>query len=283
MIRRGFTLTELLVGMVVMSILGTALARILINNSRFVSRQDAMMEARATSRAAMQAIVAELHMVPDSGLLAAARDSIKVSVPYGFGMLCRTTAGVTSASLMPADSLMYSSASPDTIGVQGSGGGFIRRGVTSVTASPRVADCSADSIRVIPGGRLIGMAIPGTAPTSGSLFYVSQTVTYRFMTSVDVSGRRGLWRKAGTGAYEELAAPFDTAARFVFLMGPYMQLDSRTRLTTRARRDSVRGLELRLTGQSVSAPQGASTPHTFDLRTRVAFMNKGFVANEAVR
>lgn len=283
MTRRGFTLPELLIGMVVMAILGTALARILIDNSRFVSRQDAMMESRATARAAMQAMVAELHMVPDSGLLMATRDSISVAVPYAFGMLCRTTAGVTTASLMPADSVMYASAVPDSIAVRSlTGGAFIRRVVTSVIASPIAADCTVDSIRVIPGGRLIGMTIPGSAVASGSLFYLSQTVTYRFMTSVDVPGRRGLWRRLGTGAYEELAAPFDTAAKFVFLRGPYMEIYPRTNLTTGARRDSARGLELRLTGQSITAPQGGSGPQTFDLRTRVAFMNKAYVANQAV-
>jgi prepilin-type N-terminal cleavage/methylation domain-containing protein len=284
MTRGGFTLTELVIGMVVMAILGTALARVLMDNSRFVTQQDAMMESRATARAAMQAIGAELHMVPDSGLLMATRDSVTVRVPYAFGMVCGTGGGVTTGLLMPMDSLMYASAAPDSVGIRSpSGGTFTRRRVTSVTGSPNPASCTADSIRVIPGGRLIGMTIPGAAPASGSLFYLSQPVTYRFMTSVDVPGRRGLWRRAGTtGAYEELAAPFDTAAKFVFLMGPYMQVDSRTDLTTSASRDSVRGLELRLTGQSISTPQGTSGPQTFDLRTRIGFMNKTYVANQLV-
>jgi hypothetical protein len=134
----------------------------------------------------------------------------------------------------------------------------------------------------------VGLNIWGSDPPSGSLFYLAETVTYGLRPSVDVPGRRGLWRRGGTGTWEELAAPFDTAARFVFLMGPFLQADSRTTLETgsagarRARRDSVRGLELRLTGQSVSPPQGTSTPQIFDLRTRVAFMNKGYVANQAV-
>ena len=96
MTRRGFTIAELVIAMVVMAILGTALARILIDNSRFVSRQDAMMESRATARAAMQAMVAELHMVPDSGLLAAAGDSVTVTVPYAFGMTCLPTSGTAT-------------------------------------------------------------------------------------------------------------------------------------------------------------------------------------------
>src|SRR5579872_5541358 len=50
---RGFTLVELMLAMVVMALLGIGLTRILINDSRVVSRQDAMMSARQGARAAM--------------------------------------------------------------------------------------------------------------------------------------------------------------------------------------------------------------------------------------
>lgn len=279
MTRRGFTLTELLVAMVVMALLGTALARIIINNSRFVSKQDAMMEARGTARAAMQSMITELHMVPDSGLRVAHRDSVTVQVPYVFGVACRTSAGTTVASLMPTDSMMYAAAVATGMAVRDSTSGAYKTPYTGITvaSSTNTAACTADSIRVIPNGRLIDITgiTPGGAP-SGSLFYLYQTVTYKFATSTDVPGRRGLWRKAGAAAYEELAAPFDTSARFAFLMGTFMQIDTRTSFASQAARDSVRGLELRLMGASVSPPQGKTSPQTFNLRTRVAFMNRAF-------
>jgi prepilin-type N-terminal cleavage/methylation domain-containing protein len=276
--RRGFTLAELLITMVVMGVLGTALARILISNSRFVSRQDAMMEARATARAAMQAIVTELHMVPDSGLLMATRDSIQVTVPYAFGMTCLPTSGsATVAALMPTDSLMYASATAEGMAWRDAAGAY-RQQIPGVMVAPstNVGQCTGDSIRVVPGGRLIAMSnIPGARmPPSGSVFYLYQIVTYGFMTSVDVPGRLGLWRRVGTGAFEELAAPFDTSAKFALLMGPFMQAQVRAGPLTQTSRDSVRGIELRLTGQSVGTPQGSPGPQTFDLRTTVAFMNK---------
>lgn len=278
MSRRGFSLTELLVAMVVMALLGTALARIIVNNSRFVSKEDAMMEARATSRAAMQSMIAELHMVSDSGLQAASEDSITVRVPYTFGVACRTTAGTTVASLMPTDSLTYAAAVPEGMAWRDSSSGAYQSVITGISfaTSSNSAACTADSIRQIPGSRLIAMSgIPGVnVPPSGSLFYLYQTVTYKFTTSVDLPGRRGLWRKAGAAAYEELAAPFDTSARFGFLMGPFMNVDTRTSFASQAARDSVRGLQLRLYGASVSAPQGSSSPQKFQLRTRVAFMNR---------
>lgn len=282
MTRRGFTLAELLIAMVVMAILGAALLRVLVSNSRFVSLQDAMAESRSTARAAMQAMMAELRMVPDNGLLLATRDSVTVTVPFGFGMVCGTTAGVTTGSLLPADSAMYWSAVADSMGIRDpNGGAFVKRRVTSTTATPVAADCTTDSVRVIPGGRLIGLTFGGPGVTPGSLFYLSQTVTYRFATSVDLPGRRGLWRRVGAGAYEEMAAPFDTSARFAFLMYPVMTVDTRASLPAGAR-DSVMGLELRLTGASVSAPQGTSAPLTFGLRTSVPFVNKSYVAGQLV-
>jgi prepilin-type N-terminal cleavage/methylation domain-containing protein len=282
MTRRGFTLTELLVAAVVMAVLGVALLRVVVSNSRFVSLQDAMAESRATARAAMQLMTSELRMVPDSGLLFAHSDSVRISIPYVYGMACRTTGGITTGSLMPVDSLMYASASPDTIALLVPGGtAFIRRRVT-LSGSPSAANCTADSIRVVPGGRLIALSVSGSTPPSGSLFYLSQTVTYRFKTSVDLPGRRGLWRRAGAGAYEELAAPFDTAARFTFIMGRNPEAQVRNDLTTRAKRDSVRGVEVRLTGASVRAPAGGSAPLTFDLRSRVMFLNKSTLANQPI-
>ncbi len=278
MTRRGFTLAELLIAMVVMAILGIALVRILISNSRFVSRQEAMMEARAAARAAMQAMAAELRMVPDSGLLAASRDSVSVTAPFAFGMACAPTSGsATVASLMPVDSLTYASAVAEGMAWRDSSGRYHPQ-ISGITVAPsgNFAQCTSDSVRVIPGGALIAISgIPSASmPPPGSLFYLFQTVTYRFMASADLPGRRGLWRRVGNGAAEELAAPFDTAAKFAFLLGPFMQTQVRASLATRASRDSVRGLELRLTGQSINPPQGASALETFDLRTSVAFMNK---------
>jgi hypothetical protein len=221
-------------------------------------------------------------MVPDSGLLYAHSDSIRVSIPYVYGMACRSTGGITTGSLMPVDSLMYAAALPDTIALLDPGGtAFIRRRVT-LSGSPSAANCTADSIRVVPGGRLIALNISGSDPPSGSLFYLSQTVTYRFMNSVDLPGRRGLWRRVQGGSYEELAAPYDTAARFTFLMARNPEAQVRNDLTTRPQRDSVRGIEIRLTGASVRAPQGSSAPLTFDLRSRVMFLNKSTLANQAV-
>ncbi len=50
--RKGFSLIELLIATVVVAVLGSALTQMLIRNSRYVSRLEAMMSARQAARAA---------------------------------------------------------------------------------------------------------------------------------------------------------------------------------------------------------------------------------------
>ena len=266
---RGFTLTELLVTMVVMAILGTALARMLINNSRFVSRQDAMLSAREASRAAMNTMLAELRPVSNGGLMAASRDSVRARIPLAFGMLCRTKASDTIASLLPYDSLMYAAATIDSLAWLDSAGTYNAEGNFSVSSSTEQASCDSDSVKVIPGGKLIALSRPNIGQP-GLLFYLYQTVTYRFGNSSQMPGRRALWRQAGSGAPEEIVVPFDTSARFRFLLGPWLTATA----TVPAVLDSIRGLELNLVGQSDVAPQGEAAYQKFELRTHVKFLNR---------
>jgi len=264
MTRRGVTLVELLITMVVFGILGTALARLMISNSRFVSQQEALLEARQTARAAMNVVVPELRMVSDGGLVAAAPDSIRVRVPYAFGVLCHNEYAV----LAPPDSEVYATAQPAGIAYQLASGLYqFDSSVTVVGTTTNTASCDADSIRAIPGGQRILLSTP--LGLSGRLFYLYQMITYRFANSAALPGRRALWRQASGAAAEELLSPFDTAARFVFLVGSRLT----PQLTVPGSLSSIRGLELRLVGASVGPAQGGSEPTVFALHPRVRFGN----------
>jgi prepilin-type N-terminal cleavage/methylation domain-containing protein len=265
MTRRGLTLTELLVTMVVFGILGTALARLMIGNSRYVSRQDTLLEARQTARAAMNVMLPELRMVSDGGLVAAAAESVKVQVPYAFGVLCRNQYAI----LAPPDSVVYGSAVHGGIAYQQPAGAYTFDPTVTVTGTTTVtSDCDADSIRAVPGGRRITLSVANLAPPA-RLFYLYQTVTYRFGASAALPGRRALWRRVG-GTDEELLAPFDTAARFAFLVGSRLTVQT----AVPGSLPSVQGLEIRLVGQSVGTPQGGAGPARFSLYPRVRFGNK---------
>jgi prepilin-type N-terminal cleavage/methylation domain-containing protein len=273
MTRRGFTLVELLVAAVVMGILGTALLRMLVRDSQFAGQQDAMVNARRAARGALNVIAPELRMVSRDGLLAASRDSVRVRVPYAFGMVCRATTSpaYTHAALLPPDSVSYASARlagiawrdwRDTTGTYTFVGGI---SVSTATSS----QCPSDSIRVVPGGRAIRIQ-PVLAAPVGSLFYLYQNVTYRFAASTALPGRIGLWRRAGTAAAQELLSPFDTSAGFRCLVGVGL---TAVNCPPVGGVGTVRGVELRLVAASERPAEGRTVPERFDLITKIPFLN----------
>ena len=270
---RGFTMVELLVGTMIMAVLGLALVRLLISDSRFVSRQDAMVSARQTARGAINTMVVELRMTGGGGLLAAAPDSVRVRTPYAFGISCGSSGSTTIGALIPPDSLAYATAVAEGVAWRQYTGGYLAVNGISVTASSDTASCTADSVRVLPGGMLVRMTGFSGAdqPPPGRIFALYHTLTYRFAPSTELPGRIALWRQAGSAASEELAAPFDTTAGFAFLVDTSFTLQT----NPPADLDEVRGLELRLIGASELAPQGRTEPETFELVTRVPFLNKG--------
>jgi prepilin-type N-terminal cleavage/methylation domain-containing protein len=273
--RRGFTLVELLIATIVAGILGTALARLLVNDSRFVARQEAMLSARSTARTAMNWMATELRMIGDSGLVAASGTSVTLRVPYAFGVVCERSSNLLVISLMPTDSLAYATALADGLAWRRPSGEYQSIPGVGVSASSDSAACALDSIRVVPDGKLVGLSgTPAGAPhqpPAGSIGYLYQTVTYRFAASVDLPGRIGLWRQAGSAADEELVAPFAAAAGFGFLVGASLDaLDAPP-----ADLETVNGLELRLIGESEFTPRGASGPQAFELITQLRFANKG--------
>jgi prepilin-type N-terminal cleavage/methylation domain-containing protein len=272
--RRGFTLIELLIATIVAGILGTALARLLVNDSKFVARQEAMLSARSTARTAMNWMATELRMISDSGLVAASGSSVTLRVPYTFGVICERSNNLLVVSLMPTDSLTYATAVADGIAWRRSTGQY--QTISGVGVSPSVdnAACTTDSVRILPDGQLVGLTgTPAGAPHQppvGSIGYLYQIVTYQFAASTDLPGRIALWRLAGSGANEELVAPFDTSAGFGFLVGASLDaLD-----TPPADLETVTGLEVRLVGASEFTPRGASGPQTFDLTTQLRFANR---------
>lgn len=257
--------------MAVTAILGTALARILISDSRFVGRQEAMIDARHASRAAMSIMSVELRMVGDGGLIAAAPDSVSVEVPYAFGVTCDTDGTDLIASLLPRDSLMYATAILDGMAWRNNAGVYNRITGLTVTSSAATAACDSDSVRVVPGGELIAIAgVPGTPPGPGQIMYLYQTLTYRFAASTELPGRIGLWRRVGAVAAEEMVAPFDTTAGFGCLVGPNLQVQT---CPPGGGLATVRGVELRLTGESEFDSPQTGEPERFRLVTQLPFLN----------
>ncbi len=267
---RGFTLPELLVATIVMGILGVALTGILVNDSRFVSKVDAMMNARQAARAAMNTMAVELQMVSNGGLTVATGKRVQARMPYAFGILCNRSGSLRYAVLIPTDSLMYATASPDGMAWRDASGGYTFMNISGVEDASLTSPCTSVGIQAPMGGRAIQITIIDDTLKVADVFYLHQTVDYRFSTSVEVPGRTALWRTQGTEPWEELLAPFDLSSAFRFWVA-----GSDTSLVIPPSDLSlITGLDLRLVGAAEVTPQGSSEPPSFEIRTRVNFLNR---------
>ena len=270
--RPGFSLTELMVALVLTGIIGAALTRLIINQARFVAMQDGMMRARSGARAALNVMTSELRAITDSGLVAASPDSITVRVPYAFGVACQQASGATNVALLPGDSALYGSATAGGYAWRDSTGAFVFREPATVAAGSCAPPAPAITVLGTTGWSARTVAVSPNNPDTpaGAIVYLYQTIRYAFAPSVSVPGRRALWRTVlSTGARDELVVPFDTSSKFQFLVG--------NRYTPQAAPpavlDSVRGLRIRLVGQSEAPPEGRVGPVKFDLTSDILFRN----------
>lgn len=260
--------------MVIAGIIGIALTRLVVNQARFVSMQDAMMRARGAARASLNVLNDELRMVSGGGVIAATKDSITVRVPYAFGIACIKALGFTTTSLFPTDSASFALAVPSGYAWRDNNGRYVfEDGAVIYSTGVPTSACSVIGISTlsVPGwtARVVAMTQDLATDTTAAI-YLYQNIRYAFAPSVEMPGRRALWRTVlSTGVREEMVAPFDTSAKFQFLVG--------TRYTMQAAPptplDSLRGVRMRLVAASEQVPQGRSVPATFDMSVNVYFRN----------
>ncbi len=271
--RRGFSLAELMVALVVAGIIGIALTRLLINQSRFVAAQDGYMKARAGARAGLNVMLAELHSVTWGGLIAATNDSITVRAPYGSGVTCtQPSGGYQAIALFPVDSSTYASASISGWAWREDANTWHFETPATITTGV-ASDCSTASpaVTVLPNGRIVRVTPNDAATPIGRSAYLYQEVRYALAASAEVPGRKALWRTVlATGTREELVAPFDASSRFTFLVGESL----RAQTAVPNPMDSARGLRIRLVGQSEETPEGRTSVTSFDLSTNIVFVNR---------
>ncbi len=281
--RRGFVLAELLVALVIAAVIGVALTQLVLSQSRFAALQGALVQARGGARAALNVLGNDLRMVSDSGLVAASRDSVTVRVPYAFGVACGQPSGTgtTVVSLLPADRASFSSATMSGYAWRDTSGSYVFVEPASASVpTTSVAACTGLSPAITTlgaaGWQPQTVTVPTDyrrsppAPTPGTVVYLYQLVRFAFAPSSQLPGRRALWRTVlSTGQRDELVAPFDTSAKFQFLVGSGLQL----RPSPPAVLDSVKGLRVALVAASETAPEGRTGPLLFNLTSNVVFRN----------
>ena len=274
--RKGFTLNEVVISLVILSVIGAAFTRILTYQTRYLAHETSLRTARSVARTANNILLSDLRTVQDSGGVDSVTSDgklIRILVPYRFGLVCGTSALVTTVSMLPIDSATIAlsvykgfawrdsltgryhylvPANPTTSDIP----------VTSTTpatctgSGPGQAQINAVSTSGRTGSTLDLKSTAASGATVAAPIFFFQKVTYSFRTSGVYPNALGLWRNVEGGVNEELVAPFDTAARFRF----YKPGDDTSSVAPPTIAE-IRGLELVLAALSpVKSSNQASKP-----------------------
>ena len=279
--RRGLTLVELMVTLVVTVVVGAGLVKLMLGQARAQSQQEAWRTARSVSRIGVNRLMSELRMVEPLGGVAAAAaggQDISLNVPYAMGVMCSSDGASSVVSLMPVDSAFYNEPGLSGFAWRNSSGTYTYQtaGVTiSAAGGAACAGAGVTTVPVIsssPAGQVVtvtGAVAP--IPQVGAVFFLFRRIRYEFKASTLVPGSLGLWRTVvATGATEEIAAPFDAAARVRF----YVLDATAPQAAVPAALTTIRGLELQLRGASMWTPQGSTGPKVALVTTSVFFKNR---------
>ena len=282
--RRGFTLAEVLISIVIIGIIGAAFTRLILAQSRFFTREYGARTARAVARNSMNLMLSDLRMVQDSGgvdSVSADGRTIRVIVPYAYGLACGNSGTATVVSLVPTDTSVMKLATY---------GGYAWRdpstgrynivtpplpgSVNKVQASSdqdRCTDASNANISTLHINGRSGQIVDLTPLTLGVAAYdpvfLWQKITYSFDTSASYPGLYGLYRNVSGGTPEEILAPFDSLARFKFYVP-----SQDTSQTTVPPLSKIRGVDILLYGVSPKAANDGTRTST-QFTTAVFFKN----------
>ena len=284
--RRGFSLAEIIVALTILSIIGVAMTRVMLSQTRSYQYDSGARRSRTAARSAMNIMITDLRMTQDNGgvtyLDATNNRRVDARVPIGFGVVCVVGAGGVIMALAPVDSFQYST--------MRFGGYAVRNATTGIysyvaggTISPiDVSNCHggpkiyADTVTM--GGRQGKVVqVTGTVPAgtvAGSMAMIWQTVRYSFDSSRVYSNRAGLFRiVTNTAAADtnELIAPFGWNARFRYYTT--MNPKDTAKSTTPTDYNTVRGLQILLSAEAADTVPGRTGPKKSPLTTAVFFKN----------
>jgi len=283
------TLIELLIAMTLLAIIGASLVKLLMSQVRFADTQIAAKDAREASRATLNVIASDIGMVDaDSGVIVATADSFTVLAPYALGMVCGTSAGGSGSviALLPYDSASYAEGGysgyayvdTTTTGTQytqvyqykyTTTNPTTMDSATAATTSP--CRTATDQYGLFGSGAVIVQPVIPTK-SIGQAAFLFRRITYSFKPSTTISGARGLYRRVinGTRGAEEIMAPFDASAKFMYAINDGTTAASAGGATL----NKIRGIQLQLTGISDHVVAGASVKQSAPLSTTIFFKNR---------
>jgi type II secretory pathway pseudopilin PulG len=284
--RRGITLIELLIAMIMTAILGTAALSLMVSQGKFSERSEGQRAARRVGRSAINVLAADLRMVdPQWGIIEASPDTLTVNVPYALGIICASTASLQTILLLPVDSVLLALPGYSGYALRGNTGVYtpVAGGtVAQVSTSATCTGSPSNAFEVaapsgIPNQRtrqitITTVAAPVATVGTPVMLYRRTRFWFEPSSQTGLTGRTALWRDYldDGAAAVELAAPFDDAAAFRFY-----ELDAVAAQTTvPASLLDITGFELFLPGESARTSRQQAAPEQADLTTSVFLMNR---------
>lgn len=276
--RRGVSLVELLVAIVVAAIIGASLISLLIGQSKFSERLTAERDARSAARGAQAILSADLRMVdPDWGIESASSSVLQLRVPYALGVFCGTSGGSYVVQLLPVDPTQLVEPGHAGFAVRGKDGVYLPYLVSGLSLSGGTATCTGatPAIAMIPGATIVTVPPPGAAtpPVPGTPVMMFRRIEYRYGTSA-VTGQRALFRTVlgtGSNAVVEIGGPFLGTATFSFISRA--NPERAMKLLPSPLTDLI-GIEVGMPGRPERNPRMAEGLVSTDLTTSIYFTNR---------
>ena len=290
--RRGFTIVEIITSLVIIAIIGLAMTKLILGQTRAFQFDNGGRRARAAARSAMNILITDLRMTQDNGgvtFVDGANRRVDVRVPVVFGFVCENSGTSVVLSLVPTDSFQVASAKYGGYAVRDSTTGlytYVAAGLTDTIQTTGSGRCHGGGVNIFAdtstiAGRTGGVYImSGVAVANwpiGAPAFVWQTVSYEFKTSQIYPGRYGLYRtvrgRAGTDTTsDELIAPFKTSARFYYYaQSPYATRD--VVQSSAPALNNIRGFQIFLPAESSDTMPTRNTPLSAAVTTAVFFKN----------
>jgi len=286
--RRGFSLVEIITALTILAVIGGAMTKMILSQTRGYQYDNGGRRSRTTARSAMNIMITDLRMTQDNGGIsyidATNHRRVDVKVPVAFGVVCEVAAGGVVMAITPVDSFQLSSIRYGGFAVRNSTTGIYTYVSGGTLGSADVSKCHSGGVAVYADtitmfgrtGKVI--SVTGAAPggtVAGSMAMIWQTVRYSFDSSKAFPGRAGLFRivsNASAADTNELVAPFSWTARFSYYTNPAQTNDVAT-TSAPADYNQVRGLKILLAAEASDTVPGYSGPKKSPLSTAVFFKN----------
>lgn len=225
--RRGFTLVEVVVALVLGLLLVGFVLQFVTGQTRIASRQTAREEVQQNARGAVEVVGSDLRGAVAAGLIQGGEQEIRFMLPRRWGVVCAGNGATQTTAVFP---ILPGDAVPS-----GAGTGLIVQNAASqawVPAVPTLATIAQRAAATLtaaagcgplsPSGQVEAFTFTGVnhpAVTRGDRIAVYQLVRYDVGTS---QGRSWIRRSNGSGIadanMQPLAGPVDSVA-FAYLSG----------------------------------------------------------------